>query len=103
MLSEKLLVIKFEDLRRDPETVATWAKELPRASTVVAYCVHGHDVSQGVATALNGNGIHLNGRIPNGRGRSKTTAGRSAAAKPRAPTKLTAGATATGQERQALA
>lgn len=56
-------------LRRDPETVTSWAKELPSASTVVAYCVHGHDVSQGVATALNGYGIkahYLEGGIEEG-------------------------------------
>ncbi|MGH8642538.1 MAG: chromate resistance protein ChrB domain-containing protein, partial [Burkholderiales bacterium] len=29
-------------LRRDPAQVALWAKELPRASAVVVYCVHGH-------------------------------------------------------------
>ena len=39
-------------LRRDPAQVASWAKELPRASSVVVYCVHGHEVSQGVAKAL---------------------------------------------------
>ena len=44
-------------LRRDPATVSSWAKELPRASSVVAYCVHGHDVSQGAAKALREFGI----------------------------------------------
>ena len=39
-------------LRRDPGAVAAWAKELPRASIVVVYCVHGHEVSQGAAQAL---------------------------------------------------
>ena len=39
-------------LRRDPAAVASWAKELPRAASVVAYCVHGHEVSQGAAKAL---------------------------------------------------
>ena len=56
-------------LRRDPEMVAAWAKELPSASTVVVYCVHGHDVSQGVAKALNGYGIkahYLDGGIEEG-------------------------------------
>lgn len=41
-------------LRREPDSVSSWAKELPSASTVVVYCVHGHEVSQGVAKALNG-------------------------------------------------
>src|SRR5215212_7453559 len=44
-------------LRRDPEDVPRWAKTLPRASTAVVYCVHGHEVSQGVAEALNEHGI----------------------------------------------
>ena len=39
-------------LRRDPLRVADWAKTLPQAATVVVYCVHGHEVSQGVARAL---------------------------------------------------
>ena len=44
-------------LHRDPETVAQWAEALPRGADVVAYCVHGHEVSQSVAAALNGRGI----------------------------------------------
>jgi rhodanese-related sulfurtransferase len=39
-------------LRRDPAKVVEWAKELPRASSVVVYCVHGHEVSQNAAKAL---------------------------------------------------
>lgn len=39
-------------LRRDPATVAEWAKTLPRAASVVVYCVHGHEVSQNAAKAL---------------------------------------------------
>jgi rhodanese-related sulfurtransferase len=39
-------------LRRDPAVVPSWAKELPRAASVVVYCVHGHEVSQGAAKAL---------------------------------------------------
>ena len=35
-------------LRRDPERLGP----LPRADDVVVYCVHGHEVSQGVAKAL---------------------------------------------------
>ena len=35
-------------LRRDPERLGA----LPRADSVVVYCVHGHEVSQGVAKAL---------------------------------------------------
>lgn len=44
-------------LRRDPEAVSAWVKALPSASTAVVYCVHGHEVSQGVAKALNASGI----------------------------------------------
>jgi rhodanese-related sulfurtransferase len=43
-------------LRRDPERVATWAGELPRADQIVVTCVHGHEVSQGVARALTAEG-----------------------------------------------
>lgn len=39
-------------LRREPLRVADWAKTLPGEADVIVYCVHGHEVSQGVATAL---------------------------------------------------
>ena len=39
-------------LRRDPAAVAAWAKTLPRAGSIVVYCVHGHEVSQNAAKAL---------------------------------------------------
>jgi len=39
-------------LWRDPERVVEWAGELPRASQVVVYCLHGGEVSRGVAKAL---------------------------------------------------
>jgi thiosulfate sulfurtransferase len=54
---------------RDPEQVAAWAPELPRAGRVVVYCVHGHEVSQNVAKALNQAGIasqYLEGGIEEG-------------------------------------
>lgn len=44
-------------LRRDPERVQEWAPCLPVASQVVVFCVHGHQVSQGVARALDGMGL----------------------------------------------
>ncbi len=56
-------------LRRDPELVSSWTKELPSASTVAVYCAHGHEVSQGVAKALNERGIaaqYLEGGIEEG-------------------------------------
>src|SRR2546430_12107786 len=56
-------------LWRDPERVADWAGELPRTSHVVAYCVHGQEISQGVAKALAGRGLsaqYLQGGIEEG-------------------------------------
>jgi rhodanese-related sulfurtransferase len=56
-------------LWRDPERVTEWAGELPRASRVVAYCVHGKEISQGVAKALAGRGLsaqYLQGGIEEG-------------------------------------
>jgi rhodanese-related sulfurtransferase len=44
-------------LRRDPGGVAGWAKTLPRAASIVTYCVHGHEVSQNAAKALREIGI----------------------------------------------
>jgi thiosulfate sulfurtransferase len=44
-------------LRRDPDAVADWRKTLPRASDVVVYCLHGHEVSQSVAQALERDGL----------------------------------------------
>ena len=39
-------------LRRDPQHVAEWGATLPSGTSVVVYCVHGHEVSQAVAKAL---------------------------------------------------
>jgi rhodanese-related sulfurtransferase len=39
-------------LRRDPFAASDWSPSLPAAASVVVYCVHGHEVSQGVATHL---------------------------------------------------
>jgi rhodanese-related sulfurtransferase len=39
-------------LRRDPAEVENWRRALPAGRDVVVYCVHGHEVSQGVAKAL---------------------------------------------------
>lgn len=44
-------------LRRDPEGVAQWADALPRGAQIVAYCVHGHEVSRLMAKALSERGI----------------------------------------------
>ncbi len=56
-------------LRRDPAQVSSWAPELPGASHVVVYCVHGHEVSQTVAKALSERGIaarYLEGGLEEG-------------------------------------
>lgn len=45
-------------LRRDPEKVGTWAKTLPAVSSVVVYCVHGHEVSQRTAATLKEIGLN---------------------------------------------
>ena len=42
---------------RDPEKVEQWRKDLPRGRQVVVHCVHGREVSQGVATALRAVGV----------------------------------------------
>jgi len=47
-------------LRRPPEDVEHWKKELQQDRPVVAYCVHGHEVSQGVTASLHGAGINTN-------------------------------------------
>src|SRR3970040_1151218 len=56
-------------LRRDPAQVASWSKELPRASSVVVYCVHGHEVSQNAAKVLRDAGMvarYLEGGLQEG-------------------------------------
>ena len=56
-------------LRRDPGAVAGWAKTLPRAASIVTYCVHGHEVSQNAAKALREIGIsarYLEGGLEEG-------------------------------------
>jgi rhodanese-related sulfurtransferase len=53
-------------IHRAPEDVARWGKELPAGRSVVTYCVHGREVSQGVAAALRRAGIqatYLDGGI----------------------------------------
>jgi rhodanese-related sulfurtransferase len=56
-------------LRRDPESVSAWGKSLPAASTVVVYCVHGHEVSQNAAQSLREQGLsayYLEGGLEEG-------------------------------------
>lgn len=42
---------------RDPARVAEWCGEWPAGTAVVAYCVHGHEVSQSVAAQLRATGL----------------------------------------------
>ena len=44
-------------IRRDPDAVASWGLELELARPMVVYCVHGHEVSQGVAKLLRDRGL----------------------------------------------
>ncbi len=56
-------------IRRDPEQVSRWSKTLPKAASVVIYCVHGHEVSQKVAAALRSEGLaasYLEGGLEEG-------------------------------------
>ena len=51
---------------RSPADVERWSKDLASGRPVVAYCVHGHEVSQGVAASLQRAGIeaaYLDGGI----------------------------------------
>ena len=42
---------------RPPDDVERWQKGLPSGRKVVVHCVHGREVSQGVATALRAAGV----------------------------------------------
>jgi rhodanese-related sulfurtransferase len=44
-------------IRRSPDDVETWRQALPLSRQIVAYCVHGHEVSQGATAALRSAGI----------------------------------------------
>jgi rhodanese-related sulfurtransferase len=52
--ADALIVSAFH---RDPDQVPQWRGELPGRRHVVVHCVHGHQVSQGVAAALRAAGI----------------------------------------------
>lgn len=44
-------------VHRPPDSVPLWLGDLPAERLIVVYCVHGQEVSQGVATALRTAGI----------------------------------------------
>jgi rhodanese-related sulfurtransferase len=46
-------------IHRNPEQVEAWRHELPAGRQIVVYCVHGHQVSQGVAAALQVDALYL--------------------------------------------
>src|SRR5262249_43759146 len=39
-------------VRRPPEEIERWGREIPSETSVVVYCVHGHEVSQTAAAIL---------------------------------------------------
>jgi len=47
--AERVVVPPFQ---RSPDRIEEWRNELPRGRTVVTYCAHGEELSQGIATAL---------------------------------------------------
>ena len=53
-------------LRREPETVEQWTRDIEPWRRVVVYCVHGHEVSQTAAASLHARGLsatYLDGGI----------------------------------------
>jgi len=53
--ADKTLIIGAA--RRLPDDASEWRKTLPRGKPIVAYCAHGHEVSQGVASTLRSAGM----------------------------------------------
>lgn len=73
-------------LRRDPDRVSSWSRELPSAGKVVVFCAHGHEVSQGVAKALNEQGrevAYLEGGLADWQAGDRATDSKPAAASTR--------------------
>jgi rhodanese-related sulfurtransferase len=44
-------------IRRAPDEVGRWQQDLPPGRSVVVYCVHGQEASQGVAATLRASGV----------------------------------------------
>jgi rhodanese-related sulfurtransferase len=62
--------------RHLPDDVSTWGGGLPQTRSIVVYCVHGHEVSQGVAGALRSAGYqaaYLEGGIADWKARKLPT------------------------------
>jgi rhodanese-related sulfurtransferase len=62
--------------RRSADEVDRWRQNMPSGRAVVAYCMHGHEVSQGVANTLRSKGIqaaYLEGGIAGWRERNLPT------------------------------
>jgi rhodanese-related sulfurtransferase len=55
--ADRLIVPAFHC---SPDEVEQWRGDLPSGRPVVAYCVHGHQVSQGVVAALHSMGVEAN-------------------------------------------
>jgi rhodanese-related sulfurtransferase len=55
---EKANTLIASALRRAPDDVQAWRQALQANRPVIAYCVHGHEVSQGVTAALRAVGIN---------------------------------------------
>src|SRR6266851_3196525 len=56
-------------VRREPDEVGQWCRDLHPARPVAVYCGHGHEVSQQAAAALRGVGVDarfLEAASPNG-------------------------------------
>lgn len=70
---------------RDPADVSQWVCALPASSRVLAYCVHGHEVSQAVVLRLRAAGVrasYLAGGIDAWAGAGKPLAAKPIAAQP---------------------
>jgi rhodanese-related sulfurtransferase len=60
---DRLIVSAFH---QPPDQIEHWGKALPRRRSIVVYCVHGHEVSQGVAASLRAlefDAVYLEGGI----------------------------------------
>jgi len=44
-------------VRRSPETIEQWGRSIAAGSSIVVYCVKGHEVSRGTAVVLRGTGV----------------------------------------------